>query len=180
MVEKREEDKRRYGRRRIVALFSGLRCLLERHPVFDLHITTDGKEHSLRTTTLFFGVNALQLQNYNIDVAKYVEHGKLAVLSLRLDSRFDIAKMALAALRGKVETADNVDATAASSVRVTTRRRELKVAIDGETVVLKAPLSVRLVQGGLSVMLPPPQPEAQEEETREEAPLPPVPELNVN
>ena len=42
-------------------------------PVFDLHITTDGKEHSLRTTTLFFGVNTLQLQNYNIDIAKYVD-----------------------------------------------------------------------------------------------------------
>lgn len=180
MVERREMDKRRYGRLRLVAFVSGVRCLLQRHPVYDLHITTDGKEHSLRTTTLFFGVNALQLENYNIELAKYVQAGKLAVLSMRLDSRFDIAKMAWAALHDKVEAAECVDATAATSVRVTTRRRELKVAIDGEIVVLKAPLSVRVVPDGLTVMLPPAQPEQQAEEPRSESVLPPAPELNAN
>jgi diacylglycerol kinase family enzyme len=182
MVERREIAKRRYGRHRLVAFVSGIRCLLGRHPVYDLHITADGKEHSLRTTTLFFGVNALQLQNYQVELAKYVQAGKLAVLSLRLDSRLDIAQMAWAALHDKVEAADCVDGTAANSVRVTTRRRELKVAIDGEIVVLKAPLAVRVVHDGLTVMLPPPQPEQEAEEPREEerAALPPAPELSAN
>ena len=182
MVERREMAKRRYGRHQVVAFLSGMKCLFERHPVYDLHITTDGKEHSLRTTTLFFGVNALQLQNYNVELAKYVEAGKLAVLSLRLDSRVDIARMAAAALFDKVEAADCVDATAATSIRVTTRRRELKVAIDGEIVVLKAPLSARVVHDGLTVMLPEPQPEQQAAEPRDEdqAALPPAPELSAN
>jgi diacylglycerol kinase family enzyme len=154
VIERREQDKRRFGRRRIVAFVSGLRCLAESHPVHHIHITTDGREHELRTTTLFFGVNALQLANYNVEAAKFVERGELAVLSLRLESRLDIAAAAAAALLGKLEAARSVDATHASSVRVTARRRSLKVAIDGEIVMLQTPLRVRMVAGGLQVMLP--------------------------
>jgi diacylglycerol kinase family enzyme len=181
MVERREQAKQKFGRHRVVAFMSGLRCLLERHPVYTIHVATDGKEHILRTTTLFFGVNALQLQNYNIDSAKYVERGKLAVLSLRLDSRWDIAKMAWAALHGKVEAAEPVDATAATSIRVTTRRRaKMKVAIDGEIIHMKAPLTVKVLHDALQIMLPEPQPEQQAaKEALEETPLEPAPELNA-
>ena len=154
VIERREQDKRRFGRRRIVAFVSGMRCLAEPHPVHRIQITADGREHELRTTTLFFGVNALQLANYNVEAARFVERGELAVLSLRLDSRLDIAAAAAAALFGKLEAARSVDATHASSVRVTTRRRSLKVAIDGEIVMLQTPLRVRMVPGGLHVMLP--------------------------
>jgi diacylglycerol kinase family enzyme len=159
MIEEREVAKRRFGRHRIVAFFSGLKVLTERHPLYHIHITADGRELTLKTTTLFFGVNALQLANYNLEAAKFVERGQLAVLSLRLDSRFDIARMAWAALHGKAEAAQCVEATAATTVRVTTRRRALKVAIDGELVVLRPPLEVRLVRDGLQVFMPAKQPE---------------------
>jgi diacylglycerol kinase family enzyme len=159
MIEQRELAKRRFGRHRVVAFLSALKVLTERHPLYHIQITADGREHTLKTTTLFFGVNALQLQNYNVEAAKFVEQGKLAVLSLRLDSRLDIAGAAWASLHGKTEEARSVDATAATSVRVTTRRRALKVAIDGEIVVLRAPLEVKLVQDGLRVFKPSAQPD---------------------
>jgi diacylglycerol kinase family enzyme len=104
-------------------------------------------------------VNALQLANYNLEAAKFIERGQLAVLSLQLDSRFDIARMAVAALHGKAEEAPCVDATAATSVRVTTRRRALKVAIDGEIAVMRPPLEVRLVRDALKVFMPAKQPD---------------------
>jgi diacylglycerol kinase family enzyme len=81
------------------------------------------------------------------------------VLSLRLDSRFDIARAAWAALHGKMEEAQCIDATAATAVRVTTRRRALKVAIDGEIAVLRPPLEARLVRDALHVFMPAKQPE---------------------
>ncbi|HKU37115.1 MAG TPA: diacylglycerol kinase family protein [Polyangiales bacterium] len=163
IIEQRELDKRRFGRHRVVAFASGLKVLTERHPHYHIKLETDGQQHSLRTTTLFFGVNALQLENYNVEAAKYVQRGQLAVLSLRLDSRLDIAAAAWAALRGKTEAASCVDAAAATSVHITTRRRGvLKVAIDGEIMQLRAPLHVRAVQAGLQVMLPEPRAEQAE------------------
>jgi diacylglycerol kinase family enzyme len=174
MIEEREVAKRRYGRHRIVAFFSGLKVLTEPHPLYHIHITTDGQQHTLKTTTLFFGVNALQLANYNVEAAKFVGNGQLAVLSLRLDSRWDIARAAVAVLHGKLEEAQNVEATPATTVRVTTRRRALKVAIDGEIVVLRPPLEVRLVRDALQVFVPPRQPEkaAPDEERASRAPEP--------
>lgn len=164
MIERRELAKRRFGRHRVVAFLSGLRCLTERHPLYHIHVSTNGREHTLRTTTLFFGVNALQLANYNLEASKFVEAGQLAVLSLRLDSRFDIAEAAWAALHGKTEAAQCVDAIGVTQVRVTTgRRRALKVAIDGEIVVMRAPLEVRIRKDALRVMLPPPAAEASDD-----------------
>jgi len=154
IIEERELAKRRFGRHRVVAFLSGMKVLAERHPLYHLHVSTDRSQHTLKTTTLFFGVNALQLANYNLEAAKFVERGQLAVLSLRLDSRFDIAGAAWAALNGKTEEAQCVDATAATSVRVTTRRRALKVAIDGEITVMRPPLDVRIVRDALRVYKP--------------------------
>lgn len=152
MIEQREADKQRFGRHRLVAFLSGLRVLSRRFPIYDLSFQADGREQLLRTTTLFFGVNALQLENYKIGVAECVSRGQLAVLSLRIDSRLDIAEAALAALLGKTESADSVSATCASSVRVTTRRRSLKIAVDGEIRVLRPPLTVRFVPDALQVL----------------------------
>jgi diacylglycerol kinase family enzyme len=159
MIEERELAKRRFGRHRVVAFLSGLKVLTQRHPLYHIQIMADGREHTLKTTTLFFGVNALQLENYNVEAARFVENGNLAVLSLRLDSRFDIAGAAWASLHGKAEEARCVDATAATSVRVTTRRRALKVAIDGELAIMRPPLEVKLVRDGLRVFKPSLQPE---------------------
>lgn len=159
MIEQREIAKRRFGRHRIVAFLSGIKCLTERHPLYHLQITADGQHHTLKTTTLFFGVNALQLENYNVEAAKFVANGQLAILSLRLDSRLDIAGAAWASLHGKTEAAQCVDATAATSVRVTTRRRALHVAIDGEIVVMRPPLDVKIVRDGLRVYRPSSHPE---------------------
>lgn len=158
IIEEREFAKRRFGRRRIVAFLSGMKCLTERHPLYHIHLSADGSEKTLKTTTMFFGINALQLENYNLEAARFVEQGKLAVLSLRLDSRLDIAGAAWASLKGKTEEAQCVDAQAATKVCVTTRRRALKVAIDGEIIVMRPPITVKIVHDALRVYKPPKQP----------------------
>jgi diacylglycerol kinase family enzyme len=154
LVEQREIDKRRFGRSRLVAVFSGIRCLLGSQPLFSLDLTAEGRRERLLTTTLFFGCNALQLETFNASAADCLRQGKLAVLSLRLHSRWDIAVAVLAALAGKLDRARNTDAFCAGSVRVHTRRRALKVALDGEIIVTRPPLDVRLLCGGLQVFAP--------------------------
>jgi diacylglycerol kinase family enzyme len=154
MVERRENDKRRFGRSRLVAFLSGLRCLLGVHPLYKIDLTADGKFERLRTTTLFFGCNALQLEHFNVAAADCLRQGKLAVLSLKLHSRWDIAVATCAALIGRLDKADSTDAFCASTVHVQTRRRRLKVAIDGEIARLRPPLRVTLRPGALQVFAP--------------------------
>jgi diacylglycerol kinase family enzyme len=124
------------------------------HPLYKIDLTADGKFERLRTTTLFFGCNALQLEHFNVAAADCLRQGKLAVLSLKLHSRWDIAVATCAALIGRLDKADSTDAFCASTVHVQTRRRRLKVAIDGEIARLRPPLRVTLRPGALQVFAP--------------------------
>ena len=154
MLERREQDKRRFGRRRMVAFFSGMRCLLSSHPLYAVELVADGETARHLTTTLFFGCNALQLADFNVSAAECLRHQKLAVLLLKLHSRWEVTVAACAALMGRLDEAYTTQAFCASTVRVQTRRRALKVAIDGEIVLLRSPLDVTLHPGALQVFAP--------------------------
>ena len=154
MLERREQDKRRFGRRRLVAFFSGMRSLLSSHPQYAVELVADGQTARHLTTTVFFGCNALQLDDFNVTAAECLRHQKLAVLVLKLHSRWEVTVAACAALRGRLDEASTTEAFCASSIRVQTRRRTLKVAIDGEIVLLRSPLDVTLRPGALQVFAP--------------------------
>jgi diacylglycerol kinase family enzyme len=154
LVERRELDKQRWGRNRVVAVLSGIRCLLGTHPLYQVEITADGKTDRLLTTTLFFGSNSLQMETFNTAAADCLRHHKLAVLSLEVHSRWEIALAAAAALLGRLDMASNVETFCANSVRVQTRRRALKVAFDGEITMLRPPLDVTLRPGALQIFAP--------------------------
>jgi diacylglycerol kinase family enzyme len=155
MLERREKDKRRFGRRRTVAFFSGMRSLLSAHPLNAVELVADGQTERHLTTTLFFGCNALQLEDFSLAAAECVRQQKLAVLSLQLRNRWEAIVAACAALMGRLDQAYTTNTFCASRVRVQTRRRVLKVAIDGEIVLLGSPLDVRLRPGALRVFAPP-------------------------
>jgi diacylglycerol kinase family enzyme len=155
MVAQRERDKRRFGRRRIVALLSGMRCLLSVHPLYAVEITADGQTMQCQTTTLFFGCNALQLEHYNITAAECLRQQKLAVLSLQLRNRWEIAMALGAGLTGRLDQLDTTEAFCASKVHVQLRRRRaLRVVMDGEVLFLRPPLDVILRPGALQVLAP--------------------------
>jgi diacylglycerol kinase family enzyme len=158
MIERREDDKRRFGRSRTVAFLSGMRCLLSSHPLFTVDLVRDGHTERRLTTTLFFGCNTLQLEHFNPAAAECLRCRRLAVLSLQLRSRWEVVVAACMGLMGRLDAAKATDTFCANTVRVQTRRRALKVAIDGEVVLLQSPLDVALRPGALQVFAPPREP----------------------
>ena len=159
MLERREQDVRRFGRSRLIAFLSGIRCLLSSHPLYAVELVADGRTERHLTTTLFFGCNALQLEEVSVAAADCLRHQKLAVLSLKLRSRWQVAVAACAGLMGKLDRVRTTEAFCASHLRVRTRRRRLKVVMDGELVLLRPPLEVRFRPGALKVFAPPVEPD---------------------
>jgi diacylglycerol kinase family enzyme len=155
MLERREQDARRFGRSRMTAFLSGIRCLLSSHPLYAVELVADGRAVRHLTTTLFFGCNALQLDELSVAAADCLRQQKLAVLSLKLRSRWDVAVAACAGLLGRLDRVKTTEAFCASELRVRTRRRRLKVVMDGELVLLRPPLDVRFRPGALTVFAPP-------------------------
>jgi len=155
MLERREQDVRRFGRSRMIAFLSGIRCLLSSHPLYAVELVADGRTERHLTTTLFFGCNALQLEELSVQAADCLRHQKLAVLSLKLRSRWEVTVAACAGLIGRLDRVKTTEAFCASALRVQTRQRTLKVVMDGELVLLRPPLDVRFRPSALMVFAPP-------------------------
>ena len=159
MLEQREQDVRRFGRSRLIAFLSGIRCLLSSHPLYAVELVVDGRAERRLTTTLFFGCNALQLEELSVDAANCLRHQQLAVLSLKLRNRWEVAAAACAGLMGRLDRVKTTEVFCAGALRVRTRRRALTVVMDGELVLLRPPLDVRFRPGALMVFAPPMEPD---------------------
>jgi diacylglycerol kinase family enzyme len=155
LLQRREQDKRRFGRRRVVALFSGLRALLGRYPELRLSLTRDGQTHTRRSTTLVVGNNRLQLESLGIAQADAVTRGALVGIALPPLPRWRMIATAVRGLSGHLGEVEQVDSFAFSELEVALRgRRTIKLAIDGEIARLPLPLKFRIAPRPLRLLVP--------------------------
>ncbi|MBL8447121.1 MAG: diacylglycerol kinase [Zoogloeaceae bacterium] len=157
LIEERETHKRRFGRRRLVALFSALATLLQRHRVYHLHLEVNGEPVAFSTLSVFFGRNALQLEQLGLDEALCVARGELAVLAPREVGRLRMLGLMLQGALGQLETA--ADLRQGCARRVEIKRlggggQRIKVAIDGEVAECRLPLVVESIPEALWMMVP--------------------------
>src|SRR5690349_8566702 len=112
LLERRELDKRRFGRHRLVALLSGLRALLGDYPDLRLSLCGDGRTQLRRSTTLVVGDNRLQLADIGIAEAEAVERGRLVGIVLPPLARWRMILTAVRGLFGHLGDVDKVDSFA--------------------------------------------------------------------
>lgn len=160
VLEKREEHKSRFGRFRLVALWSGVVTLLRGYPQLRLLLERDGQPATaLRTPTLFVGNNRLQLEQIGIPEAGAQPHGFLVAVSPRPVSRWAMLRLIAHGMRGRLGDAPAVDSFEFVElvVRSPTRHwRRAKIATDGEIIWLDLPLTFRVSPQPLQLLLPAP------------------------
>lgn len=162
LLERREDDKQKFGRNRLVAWLSGLATLLREHRqlVIDVaredHAKATGE--TVRTTTLFVGNNVLQLQSIGIAEAEVVERGELAAIVLRPVGPLAMLGIAIRGAMGTLGESDDVESFGVT--RMTVRpwlrygRRRIKVATDGEVTTIATPLLFRVSPIPLPLLVP--------------------------
>lgn len=145
LLEDREKFKARFGRNRIVALFSALATVLREHRQLRLRIESAGQVRDVRTTTLFVGNNRLQLQQVGLPEARVIEHGRVAAVMLKPVGNWALLRLLLRGAMGSLGEDDRVESFEFERMTVTpwlpygTRRS--KVAADGEVSWLRSPLT---------------------------------------
>jgi diacylglycerol kinase family enzyme len=138
LLEAREQDKRQYGRSRVVAFYSALKIALRPHRHLRITLELDGKERRLRTTTLFVGNNRLQLEQVGMrdGLIEAVEDGQLVAIAPRPMGKLGLLTLLIRGMLGKLGEADDVEAFAFKRLTVRTPavygRKSMKVAADGE------------------------------------------------
>lgn len=176
LLEDREQFKQRYGRSRLVALWSALVTAFGRHRYLDMALEQNGKRVHLRTTTLFIGNNRLQLEQVGMPQAESVKQGELAAIAVNPVGTMAMLWLAAHGALGKLADAENVtgfsfrsltvvplrfrrgmrgdDRTEPVAIKGSSRKRRIKVAIDGEIVWLHAPLEFRVASEPLLLIKP--------------------------
>jgi diacylglycerol kinase family enzyme len=155
LLERREQDKRRFGRHRLVALLSGLRVLLGSYPDLHLSLREDGQQQVRRSATLVVGGNRLQLESLGIPEADAVTRGALVGIVLPPLARWRMILTAIRGLAGHLGDVEKVDSFAFTELEVALpRRRHIKLAVDGEIVRLPLPLRFRVAPRPLRLLVP--------------------------
>ena len=144
VLHDREAWKNRLGRRRIVALFSGLLTLARDHRLLDIEISDGTSKQVLRTPTLVVGNNPLQFAKLGIGDSDRVGRGELVAISLRPIGKLGMLGLILRGALGRLGEAEDVTTHAfrklSARPRRALRRRKTQVAVDGEILHLDMPL----------------------------------------
>lgn len=160
LLEDRETFKRQYGRSRWVALWAGLWSLMRQPRRLRLEIRSEQGTRRVRTPTLFVGNNALQLAQIGIDQAAAVAHpeGRLVAIQVRPIGTWAMLGLALRGALGRLGEAGQVETFSFQHLRIgVPGHRRIKVATDGEIVVMRTPLVIEPAQQPLMLLVPAPE-----------------------
>jgi diacylglycerol kinase family enzyme len=158
LLEDREAYNKKFGRSRLIALWSGIMTLLRRHRQLVLQLEHEGKARTMRTPTLVVGNNMLQLEQIGIREAPAVRQGELVAIAVRPVSKLDMLGLLMRGALGQLGDAENIVSFAFKRLTVRLRRsygrRRVKVARDGEVSWLGLPLVFEVAPNPLPLLVP--------------------------
>ena len=164
LLEEREVDKKQFGRSRLVAALSALKTVLSPHRRLRLVLRIDGQARRLRTATFFVGNNRLQMEQVGIaPMSAALEDGRLAAVAPRTKGKLGMLWLMLQGALGRLGDMDQADQLTTFSfkqmqvkvkTRALARRRQIKVATDGEVTYMTNPLEFRVLEAQLLLLKP--------------------------
>jgi diacylglycerol kinase family enzyme len=145
LLEDREKFKSRFGRNRVIALFSALVTIAREHRQLRLRIESGGQVRDVRTSTLFVGNNRLQLQQVGLPEARAIERGRVAGVMLKPVGNLALLGLLLRGAMGSLGEDERVESFEFERMTVSPwlpyGMRRAKVAADGEVSWLRSPLT---------------------------------------
>lgn len=160
MVLDRDRARRRRGLSKWPAMIrAGWRALFRRHELeVDVELGTDqGERVQLRTPLLVVANNRFVDGAGPVPTRASLSDGELAVYVADAPGPLALLRLAMEVAAGRWESAPGIHFAACKAVTVTSRRRRVRVAVDGELMHFEPPLSFRLMEGHLSFVMPQPE-----------------------
>ena len=122
-----------------------------------VRIRWEGGARPRRTTFVFVGNNVYDTELLATQRRAALDAGVLGVYAGAERSRLGLLRLALRALRGRIDPARDLEALVVPWVTLESHRRTLLVSVDGEVVRLAPPIRYRIRPGALRVLAPPPR-----------------------
>lgn len=154
IVSNREAQQERLARGKWPAFAWATMHALRRFPFLSLRITLDDKQLDRRTAFLFVGNNEYQIAGFNLGARSCIDRGNLGLYLTHRTGRWGLFRLALHALFGRVDQAEDFDAFCVQEATIESRRPRLLVARDGEVEWMETPLYYRTRRNALRVLVP--------------------------
>jgi diacylglycerol kinase family enzyme len=157
LLEDREAYKRRYGRSRLIALWSAIVTLTHAHRSLQIQIDLEGKpRRHMMTPTIVVGNNSLQLEQIGIDQVDEIRRHHMVAMAARSQGTLSLYGLLIRGLLSRLGDAENIISFGFDTMTVRPRRgrTRLKVAMDGEICWMKAPLEFRVAPDKLPLLVP--------------------------
>ena len=132
-------------------------AVLRRYPFLDVRLSIDGKELASRTPFVFIGNNEYEMETLNIGGRACLDAGKLSLYMSHRTSRLGLVRLALRALFGGLRQEKDFIALCTKEVWIGTKHRHVRVALDGEVLVMEPPLHYKVRPRALRVLAIPNQ-----------------------
>lgn len=158
IVLDRERQRRQARRGKWAALLRACLHAALRYPVLQVEVEVAGECLQRRSPFVFIGNNRYHVEGFDIGQRTSLREGRLSLYLARDSGRLNLVRLAALALLGRLRQADDFEALDAAGFVITTRRKRLHVALDGEVAVLQAPLHYRVRAAALQVLAPAPAP----------------------
>jgi diacylglycerol kinase family enzyme len=131
-----ERDRyRRHGPARWLAAALALCRILRRLPGPRVRVLAPGWETVRRTTCLCIANNAYQLDAFASAKRERLDTGELSLYMANGQSRLAVLQLAIRALLGRLERDRDITRVSLESVEISVRRRRVRIALDGESLV---------------------------------------------
>lgn len=150
------EEQQRSGRRKWLAFCMALLNAFKRHAFLKVELKVNGRQVNYKTPFVFIGNNQYEVEGLSIGSRAHLDSGLLSVYIIRGSGRLGFILMIWRAFMGNLRDHKDFDEYASSEVSIDVSRNFLKVAIDGEVMVLPSPLEYKIIPRALKVMAPRP------------------------
>jgi len=153
LVAKREERGRDYPRwkARLWAAYTTLR----KFPLVTFMLETEHHEEVIRTHVLMISNNTYDLSRMGIEAPRNtMSEGRLSIYWLPHISRMALMKFGAHYLAGRVRTAPGFRSFRTSRMKLQSRKRIVRLGIDGEVMTMPTPIVITIVPQGLLVKVP--------------------------
>jgi YegS/Rv2252/BmrU family lipid kinase len=151
----RERDKQqRLGRGKWPAYIWAALAVLRRYPFLDVHVGVDGKESNNHTPFVFIGNNEYEMETLDVGGRACLDRGELSLYMTNRTGRLGLLRLALRALLGGLHQEKDFVALCTKQIRIGTKHKRVRVALDGEVTVMEPPLHYRVRPGALRVLTP--------------------------
>ncbi len=145
---------RRKGWTKWAALFWAAVTALRRMPFLKLRLTAAGTDVAGVTPMIFIGNNQYEVDGFEAGTRRRLDGGRLFIYAVKASTPSGLIHQSLLALFGRLQQARDFDSLCVVEAWVETKRRWVRVSMDGEVARMETPLHYRSRPGALRVIVP--------------------------